>query len=74
MGETPEFPVLHDRFGDPVDLGVATDGFVEGIDHDDLEVFVGRILTNPVGAEDAESLETTSNTFLKLKHIYLMIN
>ena len=71
MGETPEFPVLHNGFGDPVDLGVTSDGFVEGIDHDDLEVLVGRVLANPVRAEDTESLETTSNTFLRKEKFLL---
>ena len=29
MGETTEFSVLLDRLGDPVDLGVPPDGFVD---------------------------------------------
>ena len=56
--------MLHDWLGDPVDLGVSADGLVEGINHDHFEVLVGRVLSNPVRAEDTESLKTTSNTFL----------
>jgi hypothetical protein len=67
MGEATKLAVLHDRLGDPVDLGVATNSLVEGIDHDDLEVLVRRILTDPVRAQDTESLKTTSNTFLRIK-------
>ncbi len=67
MGEATKLAMLHDRLGDPVDLGVAANSLVEGIDHDDLEVLVRRILTDPVRAQDAESLKTTSNTFLRIK-------
>ena len=34
------------------------------IHHDDLEVLVGGVLTNPVGVEDSQSLESTANTLL----------
>jgi hypothetical protein len=57
--------VLHDRPGDPVDLRVAADGLVERVDHDDLEVLVGRVLTDPVRAEDAEALDAASDALLK---------
>ena len=67
MSETPKFSVLHDWLGDPVDLGVPPDGLVEGVDEDDLEVLVGRILADPVRAQDAESLKTSANTFLEMK-------
>lgn len=64
MGETPELSVFLDRLGDPVDLGIPPDGLVERVDEDDLEVLVGRVLADPVGAEDAESLQTTTDTLL----------
>ena len=44
MGEATELAMLHDGLGDPVDLGVTADSLVEGIDHDDLEVLVRRVL------------------------------
>jgi hypothetical protein len=65
VGKTPEFSVLHDRPGDPVDLRVAADGLVERVDHDDLEVLVGRVLADPVRAEDAEALDAASDALLK---------
>ena len=67
MGEAPELSVLLNGLGDPADLCVSSDCFMEGIDEDDLEVLVGRVLANPVRAEDAESLQTTTNTFLEMK-------
>ena len=36
------------RVNDPVDSGVSSDGLVGGINEDDLEVLVGRILVDPV--------------------------
>ena len=56
--------MLHDRSAHPVDLGVATDGLVVRVDHDDLEIFVGGVLTHPVGVEDAETLESASHALL----------
>lgn len=44
-GETTALAVLVDGVDDPVDAGVATDGFVLGVDKDDFEEFVGGILT-----------------------------
>ena len=39
-------------------------GLIEGINHDDLEVLVGRILANQVGAQDTDSLDTTFHSLL----------
>ena len=39
---------------DPIDAGVAADGFVLRIHEDDFEVLVRRVLVDPVGVEDAE--------------------
>ena len=63
MGETTEFSVLLDRLGDPVDLGVPPDGFVERINEDDLKVLVSGVLANPVGAQNTKTLDTTAYTF-----------
>ena len=35
-------------FDDPVDARIAANGLVLRVDEDDLEVFVGRVLVNPV--------------------------
>lgn len=43
-----------DGLCDPVDARVAADGLVLGVDEDDLEILVGRVLVDPVRVEDAE--------------------
>ena len=50
---------------DPVDLGVTPDGGVGHVHHDHLEVLVGGVLAHPVGVEDTETLQSTTNTFLE---------
>jgi hypothetical protein len=53
-GETPSFPVLVYGVDDPVDAGVVPDAHVVGVDEDDLEVFVGGVLVDPVGVQDTQ--------------------
>jgi hypothetical protein len=53
-----------DRVGDPVDAGVAADSLVLGVDQDDLEVLVGRVLVNPVGVEDTQVGAAAADTLL----------
>lgn len=57
--------MLHNRSAYPVGLGVSTDSFMEGVNHDDLEDLIGRILGHPVAVENAESFNPSSGTFLK---------
>ena len=64
-GEATELSVLLDGLGHPVDLGVPTDGLVEGIDHDHLKVLIGGVLANPVRVQHTETLESAANTLLK---------
>lgn len=47
-GEAAGLPALVDGVGDPVDLGVAANGLVGGVDEDDLEVLVHTVLVDPV--------------------------
>lgn len=54
--------MLVDTVDDPVDSGVLSDGFVGGVDHDDLEVFVGGILTSPVGVEDSKTTDSSADS------------
>ena len=54
--------MFHNRSAHPVDLSIPANGLVERINHDDLEVLVGRILANQVGAKDTESLDTTTDS------------
>lgn len=53
-GETALLAVLVDGVDDPVDAGVDADRLVLGVDEDDLEVLVGRVLVDPVRVEDAQ--------------------
>ena len=46
--KAPALPVLVNWFHNPVDPWVPTDSLVLGVDQDDLVVFVGRVLINPV--------------------------
>lgn len=47
---------------DPVDPSIFTDSLVLRVDEDDLEVFVGGILVDPVRVEDSKVGATTSDT------------
>ena len=64
-GETSQFPVFHDSATHPVNLGVPSYRLVVGVDQDHLEIFVGGVLAHPVGVEDTETLQSTTNTFLE---------
>ena len=46
--------MLVDGFDDPTDAGISTDGLVLRVNKDDLEVFIGRVLVNPVGIQDTK--------------------
>merc|ERR1719402_1826928 len=48
----------------PVDLRIPRDGVMVNVNHDDLEILVGRILTHPVRVHNTQTLEAASNTFL----------
>ena len=63
-GEATHLAVLLVGLADPVDLGVATDGGVAGIDHDDLEELEGTVLSDGVGVEDAEVHAVAGSTLL----------
>lgn len=47
--ETTRFTVLVNGIDDPVDPGITANGFVLRIYQDDLEIFVSRVLVDPVG-------------------------
>lgn len=49
---------------DPVDPRISADGLVLRVDQDDLEVFVGGVLVDPVRVEDPEVGATTSDALL----------
>jgi len=63
-GKTSELPVLLDWVTHPVNLRVPGDGGVVDVNHDDLEVLVGRVLSHPVRVQDPQTLESAANTLL----------
>lgn len=63
-GETASLAVLVNGVDDPVDAGIDADGLVLGVDKDDLEVLVGRVLVNPVGVEDTQIGAAAADTLL----------
>ena len=65
VGQAAQLPVLVDSATNPVGLRVASDGGVGDVNHDDLEVLVGGVLTNPVGVEDPQSLQSPANSLLR---------
>ena len=65
-GGASELSVLLVGVGNPVDSGVVSDGVVGGIGQDDLIVFVGSVLSNPVGVEYSQSSDGSANSLLGL--------
>lgn len=63
-GKTPRLAVLVYGVDDPVDAGIAANSLVLGVDEDDLEVFVGGVLVDPVGVQHSQVGATTSDTLL----------
>jgi len=52
------------RLANPLDARISADGSVSWVDHDNFIVFVGRILANPVGIEDAERSDLATDALL----------
>ena len=63
-GDSAELSVLHGGSADPIDTGVATDGLVGWVNHDDFVELEGSILSNPVRVEGAEVGALAGNTLL----------
>jgi hypothetical protein len=53
-----------DGVADPVNAGITADGLVLGVDTDNLEVLVGRVLVDPVGVQDTQVGAAATNTLL----------
>lgn len=64
-GQAAHLPVLVHRLCDPLGVGVASDGLVEGVDEDHLEELVGGVLAHPVGVEHAEASAVTASALLQ---------
>ena len=65
VSQATELPVLVDSITDPVGLGIPSDGRMGDVHHDNLEVLVGRVLSNPVGVEDPQTLESPAHSLLR---------
>lgn len=65
--ETTHFPVLVHGLCDPLRVGVASDGLVEGVDQDHLEEFVCGVFAYPVGVQHTETTAVTASTLLRGK-------
>ena len=61
-GKTSGFSVLVLGGGDPVNLGISSDGLVVRVDEDDFVEFECSVLTNPVGVEDSEVSASSSDS------------
>lgn len=53
-----------DRLANPVDASIAADSLVLGVDADDFEVLVGRVLVDPVRVQDTQVGAAAANTLL----------
>mmetsp|Transcript_117925 Transcript_117925/g.286064 ORF Transcript_117925/g.286064 Transcript_117925/m.286064 type:complete len:224 (+) Transcript_117925:200-871(+) len=62
--EAAELTVLVSRVDNPVDTGVVADGGVLRVNQNHLEIFVRRVLVDPVRVEHTEVAANTSNTLL----------
>jgi hypothetical protein len=62
--EATKFPVFVDRIGEPVDSWVISNCTVCNINQNDLKIFEGGILIDPVGVKNPESTKLTSSTLL----------
>lgn len=62
--EAAGLAVLVHGVDDPVDARILADGLVLGVDEDDLVVFVGGVLVDPVRVEHAQVGAAAADTFL----------
>ena len=54
---------LVDRLDNPIDARITTDGFVLGVNENNLEVLVCRVLVDPVRVQDTQVGAAASDTF-----------
>lgn len=62
--QATHLPVLVHRLGDPLGVGIAPDGLVEGVDQDHLKEFVRGVFTHPVRGQHPETSAMTASTLL----------
>jgi hypothetical protein len=63
-GEASSFAVLVHRVHDPVNAGVVSDRHVGGVHQDNLEVFVGGVLVDPVRVQHSQVHGKSASTLL----------
>jgi len=63
--KTTGLAVLVNRVDNPVDTRITANSLVLRVDEDDFEIFVGRVLVNPVRIENTQVGATTSDTLLR---------
>lgn len=62
--QAAHLPVFVHGLRDPLGVGVAPDGLVEGVDEDHLEELVGGVLAHPVAVQDPQATAVTASTLL----------
>lgn len=55
---------LVNRVDDPIDPRIATDCFMLRVHKNDFEVFIGRVLVDPVRIQNPQIRTSTTNTLL----------
>jgi hypothetical protein len=63
-GKAAGLAVFVDGVDDPVDAGILANGLVLGVDEDNLEVLVGRVLVDPVRVENTQVGAAAADTLL----------
>jgi len=63
-GLSAQFAMLLLSLANPLNLRVSADGSMGRVDHDDFVIFVGRVITNPIGIQNAKRTNLATDTFL----------
>ncbi|KAJ0055142.1 hypothetical protein NL108_009886, partial [Boleophthalmus pectinirostris] len=63
--EAAHLPVFVHGLCDPLGVGVASDGLVEGVHQDHLKELVCGVLSHPVRVEHTQSATVTASTLLQ---------
>lgn len=63
-GERTSLTVLVYRISNPVNASITANSLVLRVDENDLKVFVGRVLVNPIRVQDTQIRATTAYTVL----------
>jgi len=64
--DSSQLSVLLVGLGNPVDSGVVSDAVVVGVNANDLVVFVGSVLSNPIAVQDSQAAESSTDSLFSL--------